>query len=968
MALRETLNANFKQLKEENKVNNGYLTGQVSNEKKMFEQVLAMKSSTFDSSKFSTINDVVITDDGIASGFNSTHWNMCHPKNITLQMLKGHSYKILVRCFGIKPHPLNEPRVIIRLSTNINSYKTFGSLMLSSNAFQLFARTGDDETGTTNEQAKITKSISISETSDFVCGFEFEKETGTYYILYGDSLSNVTRIGSWVATTTNKELYYFSTDKINEELTLGQGENNTWQYTGSLDLKQFSVEVDGVEIFNGNKTGIDQIKKDDYEVVGTPTISADGIASGFSSGNYLTIPTFDFDKSWKIEAVFYNGNEQLNTLVICGINTNDWRGQVLYNFGASRIDAWLYDGYSQAVEIHSSLKINNNTKIKLYLEFDKTKYNLGVSIDNGASYVVDSHTSSTSLSSYGATKLRIGRVIGSSSARDKYIDLNSFKIYVDDQLVYQPTLRIPYTQSKTGSKIVDAVYRDRVEDVYEQFGQANYYTIEDLGGEKYNVQVVGSPTLVGGVASGFSSNNYINCLSNINLANFSITVPFILNSTSAQVSDGSLIHFVGTSGNFRNRIVYAANNTIVCSILVENDATTGRFLTLANATQLGLYLIKFEFNGTEYSLSAIFPDGTIHRATSINETNLLATNSNNTIRLGYGKTADSILTAGSIDLNAFKIYVDGKEVFRGYEKDNVTLPMGEVYGMIETAKQSGGVSSLNASFRGTYDNYNSVPTMADEYIADAKNDKTPKNNDYIVIKDCSDYDKEASETETISFETSDMSSSATITLSISGRTQTFGAVQCLNKWVEGFNGEISVNYVVPNWSIKSTKKAIYNSATYNEGDTIVSFPYNVYKNGEIKLILSSDFSGQWLFRYMGDWDTDGKDGWKSTVAIPDKSLISGLGMPSSRYIDLTLGATGSQYTAPANGYYYCYRSGGTSKHLNLNNISKGYMIQSKDDSNNSALILPVSKGDTVTVNYYDGTTQTFRFIYAEGEQ
>ncbi len=35
-----------------------------------------------------------------------------------------------------------------------------------------------------------------------------------------------------------------------------------------------------------------------------------------------------------------------------------------------------------------------------------------------------------------------------------------------------------------------------------------------------------------------------------------------------------------------------------------------------------------------------------------------------------------------------------------------------------------------------------------------------------------------------------------------------------------------------------------------------------------------------------------------------KSLLSGLGMPSNRYIDLTLGASGATYTAPANGYIF----------------------------------------------------------------
>jgi len=59
------------------------------------------------------------------------------------------------------------------------------------------------------------------------------------------------------------------------------------------------------------------------------------------------------------------------------------------------------------------------------------------------------------------------------------IDLNSFKIYVDGNLVYQPCLKVPYTESKTGSKISDMAYLPRIQSMYEQFGVAPYYTINE---------------------------------------------------------------------------------------------------------------------------------------------------------------------------------------------------------------------------------------------------------------------------------------------------------------------------------------------------------------------------------------------------------------------------------------------------------------------------------------------------------
>ena len=59
------------------------------------------------------------------------------------------------------------------------------------------------------------------------------------------------------------------------------------------------------------------------------------------------------------------------------------------------------------------------------------------------------------------------------------IDLNTIKLYSNGNLVYQPCLKIPYTESKTGSKIVGVNYRERVKDMYKQFGYAPYYTLSD---------------------------------------------------------------------------------------------------------------------------------------------------------------------------------------------------------------------------------------------------------------------------------------------------------------------------------------------------------------------------------------------------------------------------------------------------------------------------------------------------------
>lgn len=109
-----------------------------------------------------------------------------------------------------------------------------------------------------------------------------------------------------------------------------------------------------------------------------------------------------------------------------------------------------------------------------------------------------------------------------------------------------------------------------------------------------------------------------------------------------------------------------------------------------------------------------------------------------------------------------------------------------------------------------------------------------------------------------------------------------------------------------------------------------------------------------------------------------KSLLSGLGMPSSRYIDLTLGASGTSYTAPANGWFRLVKkSTSVGRTIQFNPVelyrgienSDAWMYQYSSIANQVLTItLPVLKGQK-TWCYYgaDGDTLVFEFIYAEGE-
>ena len=110
----------------------------------------------------------------------------------------------------------------------------------------------------------------------------------------------------------------------------------------------------------------------------------------------------------------------------------------------------------------------------------------------------------------------------------------------------------------------------------------------------------------------------------------------------------------------------------------------------------------------------------------------------------------------------------------------------------------------------------------------------------------------------------------------------------------------------------------------------------------------------------------------SNFSQAGRSYLSGLGMPSSRYIDLTLGASGSTYTAPANGWFYARGvTVGNGQFIRLINTKISGFSGEATVTNTVAgrgcgCILPVMKGDIIKYDY-NITASILRFIYAEGE-
>ena len=101
-----------------------------------------------------------------------------------------------------------------------------------------------------------------------------------------------------------------------------------------------------------------------------------------------------------------------------------------------------------------------------------------------------------------------------------------------------------------------------------------------------------------------------------------------------------------------------------------------------------------------------------------------------------------------------------------------------------------------------------------------------------------------------------------------------------------------------------------------------------------------------------------------------KSKVAEYAMPSDTYDTLTVGASGSTYTAPANGKYQIKGisslQGGYGYFSNLTNGLEN-ISQAHTDNVTISSYIEVKKGTVVTLSYGSFNISVCRFIYAQGE-
>lgn len=243
--------------------------------------------------------------------------------------------------------------------------------------------------------------------------------------------------------------------------------------------------------------------KSKVTIVGSPTITDDGIASGFSNRDYVKNTGLSFgSNTWEITDKFVFGSSGSNQALISGVTNAS--APLLYISATgmqlhipSSVGTWGW----QLTNASHTFTVGNTYYYKV--GWDGTNYYIKVSDDLGSTWTVLQTMAGTAmLGGSGSFDL----VIGSNPAQSsRYvtgsIDLKRFSITVDRIEVFHTnqessdtigSLTIPYKKSFDGSKIVDISNVALIDEVYNLLGYSEYYVI-DQANEKFYLPKLDNP-------------------------------------------------------------------------------------------------------------------------------------------------------------------------------------------------------------------------------------------------------------------------------------------------------------------------------------------------------------------------------------------------------------------------------------------------------------------------------------------
>lgn len=282
-----------------------------------------------------------------------------------------------------------------------------------------------------------------------------------------------------VSNLANKDLDNLSTD----------GEERLHALKGYSDEGEVLTDPGGLaDVIKYAHSTFDSAK---FTAVGSPTVTTNGIASGFSYNDYLTISnsgTLDKTTYFYVHVVF-------TTPLAWGTTGGRFWSHGSQNFVGHTTAGKLSGSFLGTGISNSNLSaLTLNTKYEAFFIYDESGWYVTYREFGGTTWTSSTPVEVTSETTLSLTTQQIGKEVGASYPFLGSIDLKYFEFNADsikfrgnktgtDTLTSGgSTITIPYTLASTGDKIVDVYYRDDVEDLYERDGSALYWTLDEVNG------------------------------------------------------------------------------------------------------------------------------------------------------------------------------------------------------------------------------------------------------------------------------------------------------------------------------------------------------------------------------------------------------------------------------------------------------------------------------------------------------
>lgn len=254
---------------------------------------------------------------------------------------------------------------------------------------------------------------------------------------------------------------------------------------GYEDAGELLTDTEGlVDVTSYAHSTFDSAK---FTVAGSATVTADGIASGISVNSSSNINLSSAPTTWTIVSPIYKITTASTSVLIPFSWGNASTGAINFSLRPNGVIGMNYN-YTNGTGVAQASGtdiVHINTAIQCKWEYDNGTLTMSYKIGND-NWVVLETTTVTPCTSSGV--IEFSRVDTNGCT----CDLKTGGVKVDGEPVFSGnqtgvdtytinglTVVIPYTLSKTGSKIVDSAYRDRVSSMYEQLGYAPYYTLSD---------------------------------------------------------------------------------------------------------------------------------------------------------------------------------------------------------------------------------------------------------------------------------------------------------------------------------------------------------------------------------------------------------------------------------------------------------------------------------------------------------